>query len=254
MTQAMMQIGFSQRIQLPWLEYTAGLVKTGKSRDEINDALQDHLSDKLSIGGSAVRGNREKAITILLKIWQCPPDELVALRDEGLRLLARIPSDQHIAVHWGMSMAVYPFFASVAATVGKLLRLQQDVSTAQVQRRIREQLGERETVARAARRIYRSFIDWGVLVETGKKGTYIKARPVVIDDASMAGWLAETILRAKGNGWATVASLASHPAAFPFRTSLLSAADLSQRVGVETMRQGVDQEMIRVIQRDGAAR
>ncbi len=114
MKQNVIQIGFSQRIQLPWLEYTAGLVKTGKSRNEINDALQDYLSDKLSIGGSAVRGNREKAITILHKIWQGPPDELMALRDEGLNFLARIPSAQHVAVHWGMAMAVYPFFGAVA--------------------------------------------------------------------------------------------------------------------------------------------
>lgn len=253
MKQNQIQIGFSQRIQLPWLEYTAGLVRTGKRRDEINDALQDYLNDKLSIGGSAVRGNREKAITILLKIWQCPPDELVALRDEGLKLLTRIPSPHHIAVHWGMSMAVYPFFGIVAATVGKLLRLQHDVSTAQVQRRIREHLGERETVSRAARRTYRSFIDWGVLIETNKKGTYAKAGPVTIDDTGMAGWFAETILRANSDGWATVASLANHPAAFPFRTSWSSMAALGQRDGVETMRQGVDEEMIRVIKRGGAA-
>ena len=33
----------------------------------VNDVLQDLLKDKVSVGGQAERGNREKIITILLK-------------------------------------------------------------------------------------------------------------------------------------------------------------------------------------------
>jgi hypothetical protein len=241
-----MQIGFSQRVQLSWLEYTAGLVSNGKDRGEINAALQDLLEDKLSVGHNVQRGNREKAITILLKIWQCPPEDLIALRDEGLGLLARLPSAQHVAIHWGMCMAVYPFFGAVAATVGRLLRLQHDVSTAQVQRRIREQLGERETVARAARRIYRSFIDWGLLAETGKKGTYRKAKLLETADLDVVGWLTEAVLRANGDGWTPVASLTSHPACFPFSLPPVSAAQLGKHPALKTMRHGVNEELVRV--------
>ena len=248
MTQNAIQIGFSQRIQLPWLEYTAGLVSKGKTRDEINEALQDLLHDKLSVGHQVVRGNREKTITILMKIWQCPPDELVALRDEGLELLGRLPSAQRITIHWGMSMAVYPFFGAVAATVGKLLRLQHDASTAQVQRRIREQLGERETVARAARRIYRSFIDWGVLIDTGKKGTYVKAKSVALNSEDACAWLAETILCANGEGrWTPVASLANHPAFFAFSLPPLTVVQLGKRPGLETMRHGTNEDLVRTV-------
>lgn len=246
MTKTNMQIGFSQRIQLSWLEYTAGLVSSGKDRDEINAALQDLLEDKLSVGHNVQRGNREKAITILLKVWQCPTTDLIALRDEGLGLLARLPSAQRVAIHWGMSMAVYPFFGTVAATVGRLLRLQHDASTAQVQRRIREQLGERETVARAARRIYRSFIDWGVLTETEKKGTYLKTKPVAVADLDAAGWLTEAVLRANGDGWTPVVSLTNHPACFPFSLPPVSAAQLGKRAALETMRYGVNEELVRV--------
>ena len=247
MKQSAIQIGFSQRVQLPWLEYTAGLVSKGKTRDEINDALQDLLHDKLSVGHQVQRGNREKAITILMKIWQCPPDELVALRDEGLELLGRLPSAQHIAIHWGMSMAVYPFFGAVAGTVGRLLRLQQNASTGQVQRRIREQLGERETVARAARRIYRSFIDWGVLVETGKKGTYAESKRVAMRDSDVCGWIVETLLRSGGCSWVPIASLLTHPAAFPFALLSISRSQLGQRESLESVRHGVDEDLVRAI-------
>ena len=73
-------------------------------------------------------------------------------------------------------MAVYPFWSSVATQVGRLLRLQGSAAAAQVQRRIREQYGERETVARRARYVLRSYLDWGVLQETGAPGVYRAAR------------------------------------------------------------------------------
>ena len=78
------QIGFSQRIRLEWLEKTARLFLAGNTREEIETELQDFLQDKLSIGSRAERGAREKAITILLKIWVSVPGSLAAFHKEGL--------------------------------------------------------------------------------------------------------------------------------------------------------------------------
>ena len=166
------QIGFSQRIHLDWLEYTANLVLAGNPRDEIVAALSERLKEKLSIGSEPERGNRDKAITILTKIWVTVPEELQSLRDEGLDHLQASGPSERMLVHWCMCMAVYPFFGTVADAVGRLLRLQGTPSAAQVQRRLRERHGERETVARAARRILRAYIDWEVLQETEEKGLY----------------------------------------------------------------------------------
>jgi hypothetical protein len=143
------QIGFSQRVRLEWLEQTANLVLAGNDKASVNDALQEVLKDKVSVGGQAVRGNREKIITILMKVWLTPPDELESLRVSGLELLNLLPRSDCLPVHWGMVMAVYPFWAAVAKQVGRLLRLQGSAAAAHVQRRVREQYGERETVSRA---------------------------------------------------------------------------------------------------------
>src|SRR4029453_6300359 len=96
-----MQIGFSQRIQLDWLDHTAALVLAGQTREQVETILQEHLHDKLSIGGTAQRGNREKAITVLLKIWVSVPTWLQPLRDDGLGHMRRLPHAHNIAVHWG---------------------------------------------------------------------------------------------------------------------------------------------------------
>ena len=153
MSNRIAQIGFSQRIRLEWLEKTASLILAGNDKHVINNILQEFLKDKLSIGGNAKRGNREKAITILMKIWVNVPRGFEAFRDEGLNLIKKLSRENHIAIHWGISMAVYPFWGAVAASVGRLLRLQGTAAASHIQRRVREKYGERETVSRAARRV-----------------------------------------------------------------------------------------------------
>ena len=239
-----MQIGFSQRVQLDWLEQTAALVLAGQTREQIETTLQERLHDKLSVGGTAQRGNREKAITILLKIWVSVPPWLQPFRDGGLDHLQRLPHADHIAVHWGMTMSAYQFFGAVAETVGRLMRLQGTCAAAQIQRRIREHLGERETVARAARRILRCFVDWGVLQETREKGVYQAISARSVQDKQLAAWLIEAALLAQGIDTSVLQTLLQTPALFPFSIPRLYTADLEGQGRVEIFRQGLDEDMV----------
>ena len=195
------QIGFSQRIQLDWLEYTANLVLAGNPREEIVAALGKRLRQQLSVGNDPKRGNRDKAITILTKVWVRVPKELRTLRDEGLEFLQRADAKDRMLVHWCMCMAVYPFFGTVAGATGRLLRLQGTAAAAQVQRRVRERLGERETVARATRRILRAFVDWGALLETDERGIYRGAAKPVANDSGLGTWVVKACLHASQGGF-----------------------------------------------------
>jgi hypothetical protein len=249
------QIGFSQRVRLEWLERTANLVLAGNDKADVNDALQEILKDKVSIGGQAERGNREKIITILLKIWLTTPAELDSLRASGLELLARVPRRDRIVIHWGMVMAVYPFWADVATQVGRLLRLQGSAAAAHVQRRLREQYGERETVSPAARRILRSFLDWGVLQESGEKGTYSAGLSLAVDDSRLIAWLIEASLHSRANGSAPLKDLIDSPNLFPFQLARMSAehlASLSPRL--DTLRHGLDDDLVMLRKEAQAAR
>ena len=53
MTRRTNQIGFSQRVRLEWLEQTANLILAGNDKAAVNDALQELLKDKVSVGGQA---------------------------------------------------------------------------------------------------------------------------------------------------------------------------------------------------------
>ncbi len=245
MTRPIDQIGFSQRVRLQWLEQTANLVMAGNDKAAVNDALQDLLKDKVSVGGQAERGNREKIISILLKTWLTVPSELVALRDEGLDLLNRLPRSDHLAIHWGMVVAVYPFWSGVAVQVGRLLRLQGAAAAAQVQRRVREQYGERETVSRAARRVLRSYMDWGVLQETGRKGIYTAGTTLTLDDSRLIAWLVEASLHARANGTAALKDLLDSPGLFPFRFQHIHAERLlAASSNLDILRHGLDDELV----------
>jgi len=245
------QIGFSQRIQLEWLERTANLVLAGSSKKEIEEILQEHLEDQLSIGGTAKRGNREKAITILIKVWVDVRKGLGPFRDDGLKLLQRLPIEEHLAVHWGMSMAAYPFFGIVADTTGKLLRLQDNVTASQVQRRLRELFGERETVYRAARRILRVFIDWEVVSESSKKGVYVSGHSMNITNKELIAWLIEASLLANRKASGSVKTIAQSPTLFPFKIPVPKAADLGRSKRLEIFHHSLDDEVVSLQRQEG---
>lgn len=239
------QVGFSQRVRLEWLVQTANLVLAGNDKAAVTHALQELLMNKVSVGGQAERGNREKIITILLKTWLTVPRQLEALRVEGLEMLKRFPRPDHLAVHWGMVMAVYPFWSSVAVQVGRLLGLQGSAAAAHVQRRVREQYGERETVSRAARRVLRSYLDWGVLVETGKKGIYSAGSSLSIEDTQLIAWLIEASLHARSNGAAPLKDIIDSPGLFPFRIKPIHAEGqlmLSSRIDI--LHHGLDADLV----------
>jgi len=239
-----MQIGFTQRLQLKWLDRTASLLSAGSPRAQIKADLIDLLKDQLSINGTEGRGSREKTITILLKTWVTVPTHLQALRDQGLEHLHRLPAKDSLPVHWGMAMAAYPFFSVVAETVGRLLRLQGTAAAPQVQRRVRELLGERDTVSRATRRILRTFIDWGVLTDADDKGVYERTSPHRIKDGRLAAWLIEANLLASGSTSASVDVIMNSPGLFPFDLPRITTKDFESTDHLEVFREGGDLEML----------
>jgi hypothetical protein len=272
-------IGFSQRVRLEWLERTANLVLAGNDEASIYNALQELLEDKLSVGRSVdessvqppasrksnlrthdarrmtlrriCRGNRDKAITILMKVWVRPPRDLHPLQREGLKLLSHLPREDHIAIHWGMAMAVYPFWGAVAAHVGRLLRLQGTAAHAQVRRRVMEQYGQRPTVKDAVRRVLRSMVDWGVLNDARahaarrSDGPYVPGLSLTIDQVELIAWLAEAFLHAHPNSSIDLRTVLDSTSLFPFRLSPISAAHLVAVSGrLDVLRHGLDQDLI----------
>jgi len=135
MVEPSMQL-LGQKLTKSMTKQTANLILAGNDKAAVNDALKELLKDKVSVGGHSKGSNRNKIISVLRKIWVTTPKEIIPLRNDGLAFLSThhsslnphysslAPHHLSVAIHWGMVMAVYPFWSSVATQTGRLLRLQ----------------------------------------------------------------------------------------------------------------------------------
>jgi len=239
------QVGLDRLVRLEWIEKTASLVLAGNDSAATKTILAEEIKDSFRSSDPSVRGSVDKTITILLKVWLNVPHELGPLRNAGLELLKRMHRTVHMPIHWGMIMAVYPFWASVAAQVGRLLKLQDSAAATHVQRRVREQYGERETVARRARYVLRSYVNWGVLRETNAKGIYTAGTTLAIDDSRLITWLTEASLHARSNGSVPLKDLIDSPSFFPFRIKSIHAGSLiAESSRLDIFRHGLDDDLV----------
>ena len=240
-----LQIGIDRLIRLKWLEHTANLMLDGNTEETIKSELEQLLATTFPSSSANTRGSLSKTTTILLKTWLRVPKDLHALRDTGLELLQANSKAEHLALHWGMIMAAYPFWGAVAGQTGRLLRLQGNVSAIQIQRRLREQYGERETVSRRVRYVIRGFIDWGVLHETKEKGVYIQGLTRSIDNPKLISWLIEASLHSRSNGSTAIKDLLDSTSLFPFYLTHVSAENLvTASPRLELLRYGFDDDLV----------
>lgn len=234
-----LSIGFTQRIELEWLEWTAQMALVGLPQDKIHAELQNRLRPIVSVGGHDNRSNRGKVVGILLKIWVKTAKELRPFRDEGLALLAQSPAPCHLPIHWGMIMATYPFFGTVVDAVGRLLQLQGSVTFAQVGRRVQEKYGERESIHRATQRVFYGLRDWDVLKHTEERTVFTNTELMEINSTNLSSWLVEAAMITMGVQSTPLST--SMPVLFPFS---MPESRITSNERLEIFRQGLDSDVI----------
>ena len=239
-------IGYNRTVKLRWLDETLDLFLAGMSDADIYEALRARLKDELSVGSTAQRGSREKTITLLMKTWVRVPTPLRELREDCLHLLQGVRRSDRLPLHWGMTMAVYPFWRVVADVTGRLFRLQGTAAPMQVQRRVKELLGERETAARSARYVLRAFADWGVIVDSVQNGEYSPAPPFSVADSKLAVWLMEAAVVSASGGVLEFRSLVNGPCLFPFQICRLAPEQLAESGRLEVVRHNLEETVVRV--------
>jgi hypothetical protein len=180
--------------------------------------------NEASLSGAAAK---KKTRTVLNRLWLEPRPELAELCDRAVAIYAADPRASVAALTWGMSIATYPFFGSVAQIVGRLIRLQGDCTSAEVHRRMAESYGEREGTRRMTNMVLQSQADWGA-IERLNKGKNIKALHESITlTPDLELWLVEAALRHAGRAMPT-SYVATNPVLFPFSFGDRLAYNLSQ--------------------------
>ncbi|MEW6742173.1 MAG: hypothetical protein AB1486_05400 [Planctomycetota bacterium] len=235
-------VGFDRKIRLPWLDATADWAGEGLSLPEIRSRLESALAGE--VAGEGTHSARGKTITVLLRIWVRVPQRLMPLRNDGLLLMHKRSGRGRLPLHWGMSLATYPFLRDVAGATGRLLSLQGTVATPQITRRIWESWGERSTVTRAVQRVLRSFVLWGVLKETKERGVFAAVPKMLISGGSAIGpWLLEAgIATYERQMWPFRAAI-NAPFLFPFAMEM-SHRDLERNPRLEIHNDGSGEHLV----------
>jgi hypothetical protein len=209
---------------------------TGRLRKFLDGLLRKELPGKES---------RAKTAGILLRIWATVPERLHLLRSRAIDMLGEISGQDRIWLHWGMVVLAYPFFRDNAESIGRLLALQDDFTTAQVHGRIVPTWGDRTTTKKAANSVLGSMVDWEVLRAADKKGHFLLAKKIPPAPKALQLWLLETHLMAASADEIEAHQLLRLPESYPF-TFNVGVGDLRKHPSFVVHRQGLDMEMVAV--------
>src|SRR5262245_5200248 len=130
-------IGMDRTLSPAWLDQVAALAAHGVPKAEARERLRASLAAEI-VGQEA----QEKTVTALLRLWYPEDGFRTHLLDEARPLLRRGGAAARRAVYWGLVLVTYPFFRDAVIVVGRLGRLQQTFTAAQMRRRLIEKYGD----------------------------------------------------------------------------------------------------------------
>ena len=242
------KLGIKQTIQRHWMDYTLNMLLAGLSEKEIRIELDRYLSTQKQSGGTGERGIKTYGMAMgILSTWISPGNELINLRDRALRLAKDLPEGKWLPLHWAMISACYPFWFNTAKQIGRLFNLQDKITKHQIDVRLKELYGDRETVSRNARYTIRSFIAWRVLEDTEIRGVYRKPIPHLIADPQLSILLYEAYLHTIPEGKAELDSILHNPGFFPFQMKNMTGEFIAKNSDVlEIARYSLDNEILKL--------
>jgi len=205
-----LSIGFDRYIEKHWLDQIANWVAQGKTRDELHLLVDNYLASFIH-GATSLR----KTKNVLFGVWVNTTDKNRIFKEQAIQFLNIGSKDERLAIHWGLAIASYPFFASLARLIGRLLRLQDDILSKELVRRSIEQYGDTESVRRATARLLQSFGEWGALIPESKS-LFHPPNKSKLDNPELVTWLLTSVLYSSERDRLSTEEIFSDPALFPF--------------------------------------
>lgn len=234
-------IVFRRKVRAVWLDQGMALAAQNLAWHDAKLALAEAVATE-NPGVETIR----KVLEHIRRIWFEPPQNCLALHSAALKLFRATDSPAtRTLLNWGMATAAYPFVGSVGEALGRLLKLQREAHRSDIQRRLREQYGDRDTVSRLTRYDISSFLDWGVIAEARKQtGVYVPAKQVQPKNTEQIAWLAEAVLISRGETQMSITQLCHHPLLFPFFLETINTSVLRTNPRLKVTRQALNEEFV----------
>lgn len=243
------KLGIKQTIQIDWMDRVVQMLLAGMTESEIREDLNEFLSTQKQSGGIGERGKKTYSIAIgILSSWFPRDKELKKFCKKALDLAKSLQSPEWLPLHWAVISASYPFWFNVAKQVGRILNLQDKITQRQIFDRLKEQYGDRETVARNARYTVRSFVAWNLLKDSNKRGCYEKSNLYIINNPDIAILLFESALHTTIDGKGVLKSLTNSPGFFPFQIPILTGDYVAQNCErIDVVHHGSNDDLLKLV-------
>lgn len=200
---------FDRFIRYEWAEFA------------LNEAAQQNSTSQIKpflIGQGLAPQSARRTANILSNMW-LPKDPLYQhLRKKALSIMPSLSHNEHIALHWGMSLCVFPIFRQTAKTIGALLRIQEVATKQEVITRILGEYSNQITIKRSIERIIQTLLNWGVLEE--REHGFIKSPPITLSNAKLIEWLFQAVILQSPDSYLPVQDLIRTNEIFPFEIKM----------------------------------
>ncbi len=236
------EIGFRRNIYLDWLDATAAFCTETDDPQELRIRLDPIIAEHVTHPE-----NRRMAIDILLNIWLRTDECHHTLQNEAVALFAQAstPSDR-VWLHYGLTLLRYDFFRVTCAIIGQMSRSSDDLTSAEVKKRLFAQVGQLGAVNKAAEAVVFSLRNWGMLLPGERHLAYRPLRhEVTAEQAGLEAWLLAAAVTAHQAEELPFADLVRLPELFPFRFTL-TVDSLRRSPRFEVHRQGLGWDMVRL--------
>jgi hypothetical protein len=181
-------IGFDRFITRSWLDLALDIAAGQSERSELVALLEQDI-----VGVEA----RSKTSIIINRMWLSPHPSLRDYAAAGVAIYKADSDIDTMSLHWGMALRSHPFFASIAESIGRLLNLHGEFTSAQITRRLKEQYGDRASILRAAEAVLQTLIGWGVIKVIDAKARRFSAGAIgTVRSSPLSIWLIEAAIAA----------------------------------------------------------
>jgi hypothetical protein len=181
-------IGFDRFIARSWLDMALDIAAGQRERIDLVTRLEQDI-----VGVEA----RSKTSIILNRLWLSTHPSLRDYAAAGIAIYKAEPDVDTLSLHWGMALRSHPFFASIAESIGRLLNLHGEFTSAQITRRLKEQYGDRASILRAAEAVIQTLVGLGAIkVDDAKARRFTAGAIGTIRSTPVSLWLIEAAIAA----------------------------------------------------------
>ncbi len=233
-------IGFNRTIHRAWLDAAATLRLQTDDPQQIRTQLVPIVSEHLT-GTDAKR----KTIDIIINIWHKTAELSPAIHEKALSLYKNaFSSDDHLWLHYGLTLLYYPIFREITLAIGQLARMENTLTRDTLKQRMVSSMGDLGSLDRSVERICASLTDWGILPAINRS-TYQPVRQAFsASSPDFEVWMLTCALSAHPAEEIPYADLIRLPELFPFNFTI-GIDQLRNQSGFTIQRQGIGWEMVR---------